>query len=291
MLPKLSIVTPSYNQGQFLEETILSVLNQKYPNLEYIVIDGGSTDSSVDVIRRYEEHITYWVSERDRGQVHALNKGLARATGDLFAFINSDDVYLPGAFSAAVDHFGRRPGCEWLCGDTVMFGEGHPTELIRAVVPRTAAHALSWAFKAPQPGMFWKTEIVRAGFKEEWPYDFDQEMYVRLLLEGRRCEYVPVPFAAYRLHAASKTVADNRHQIREAELMAEHYEGQLRGADRRWCRATRFLRQSYAASETGDRRGGARWLLRALATHPESLATRPFWGCFRRLAFSGTRPD
>ena len=89
---KLTIVTPSFNQGRFLEETILSVLNQGYQPLEYMIIDGGSTDESVEIIKRYEDKIDYWVSEKDRGQVHALNKGLERATGDVFAFINSDDI-------------------------------------------------------------------------------------------------------------------------------------------------------------------------------------------------------
>lgn len=281
--PKLSIVTPSYNQGKFLEETILSVLNQNYEPLEYIVIDGGSTDESVEIVRRYEKHISYWVSEKDRGQVHALNKGLERATGDLFAFINSDDVFLPGAFNAAVSHFESRPGCEWLCGDTLMFGEGFATELIRARVPASAAHALSWSYKAAQPGMFWKRELVASGFDEEWPYDFDHDLYVRLLLAGHACEHLPVPVAAYRLHAVSKTVAEGDRQIAEFDRSAEVYESQLRGADRRWCRATRYLRRSYAASAAGDRREGARWLLRAFATHPESLAARPFWGTLRRV--------
>ena len=132
--------------------------------------------------------------------------------------------------------------------------------------------------------MFWKRELVSRGFDEEWPYDFDHDMYVRLLLEGYRCEHLPVPLAAYRLHAVSKTVAEGDRQTLEFERSAELYEHKLRGADRRWCRATRYLRRSYAASSVGDRREGARWLLRAFLTHPESLAARPFWGTFRRLA-------
>ena len=102
---KLTIVTPSFNQGRFLEETILSVLKQGYEPLEYMVIDGGSTDESVSIIRRCEDKLAYWVSEKDRGQVHAINKGLEKATGDIFAFINSDDVYLPGVFNAVMSHF------------------------------------------------------------------------------------------------------------------------------------------------------------------------------------------
>jgi glycosyltransferase involved in cell wall biosynthesis len=123
MTPKLSIVTPSFNQAQYLEETILSVLNQKYVSLEFIIIDGGSTDGSVDVIRKYENRLSYWVSEKDNGQAHALNKGLERATGDIVAYLNSDDLYLPGAFESVINYFREHPQCEWVCGDTFMFGK------------------------------------------------------------------------------------------------------------------------------------------------------------------------
>src|ERR1041385_5052951 len=135
---KLSIITPSFNQGRFLEETILSVLKQGYEPLEYIVIDGGSTDESVSIIRRYEDKLAYWVSEKDRGQVHAINKGLAHATGDILAFINSDDVYLPGTFNAVMSHFAEHPQSKWICGDTIMFGEGHDTRLIHAEIGRAS---------------------------------------------------------------------------------------------------------------------------------------------------------
>jgi glycosyltransferase involved in cell wall biosynthesis len=283
---KISIVTPSFNQGRFLEETILSVLDQNYPNLEYLVIDGGSTDETVDVIRKYEDRISFWVSEKDRGQVHAINKGIAKTTGEIFGFINSDDVYLPGTFARIAQHFEANPKSEWVCGDTVMFGEGQADERLPTIVPRSAAQCLSWAYKASQPGHFWKRELIAGGFDEAWPYDFDHDLYVRLLLAGHKCEYIPQAFARYRLHEASKTVAENHRQIAEFDRSAEVYEDRLHGSDRRWCRSTRFLRQSYAASESGDKSEGARWLMRALATYPEGLMKRPFWGCLRKLTTS-----
>jgi len=283
MPPKISIVTPSFNQGQFLEETIRSVLDQNYPNLEYLVIDGGSTDQSIDIIRKYEHRLTYWESEKDRGQVHAINKGLARATGVIFAYINSDDLYLPGAFAAVERYFAEHPAVEWVCGDTEMFGEGQRTEVVSAVVPKSAAHCLSWAYKAPQPGHFWRRDLVGAGFDEAWRYDFDHDLYVRLLLAGHECKHIPVSFARYRLHANSKTVAETEKFDEEFDRSAELYEDRLHGADRRWCRSTRFLRRSYAASQLGDKSEGARWLVRALAIYPEAVTKRPFWGCLYKL--------
>lgn len=236
------------------------------------------------MIRRYEDRLAYWVSEDDRGQAHAINKGLAHATGELVAYINSDDVYLPGAFAAAVNYFAEHPSCEWLCGDTLMFAEdSSDTQLVIAEVPKSAAHCLSWAYTAPQPGMFWRRELLRDGFAERWRYCFDHELYVRLLLAGRRCEHLPLPIAAYRLHAKSKTVAEGELFDREFDEIAAIYQNKLDGADRRWSTATQDLRLSFAASQEGNRRLAANKLLRALLIYPEGIVSRPFWGCFRRV--------
>jgi glycosyltransferase involved in cell wall biosynthesis len=281
--PKISVITPSFNQAQYLEQAIVSVLQQNHEPLEFIIIDGGSTDGSQDVIRKYEDQISYWVSEKDRGQAHALNKGLARARGEIVAYLNSDDLYLPGAFSKVIQYFDEHPNCNWLCGDTLMFGEGQKDEVILAQVPSTAAHALSWAYTAPQPGMFWKRELLREGFDQRWRYCFDHEMYVRLLLDGHNCQHLPATLAAYRHHSTSKTIAEGDFFNEEFDKIAEIYEPRLRGTARRWCAGTRHLRRSFAASASGTRIGAVNSLLSALLVHPESLAYRPFWGCLRRV--------
>jgi len=123
MIPKISIVTASYNQGRFLEETIQSVLSQNYPNLEYIIIDGGSTDNSVNIIKKYEKYLSYWISEKDRGQSHAINKGLKRAKGDILTYCNSDDVYLPGCFRSVVQYFNENLQTEFVYGDAYIINE------------------------------------------------------------------------------------------------------------------------------------------------------------------------
>ncbi len=124
-IPLVSVVTPSYNQAEFIEETILSVLNQDYRNIEYIIIDGGSNDGSVDVIRKYERRLAYWVSEPDRGQSQALNKGIACATGDILFWLNADDLCLPGTFSRVAEAFSQQPPPRIVIGQTyVIDGEG-----------------------------------------------------------------------------------------------------------------------------------------------------------------------
>jgi glycosyltransferase involved in cell wall biosynthesis len=232
--PRITIVTPSYNQGEFLEETIRSVLLQGYPNLEYIVVDGGSSDRSVEIIRKYEKHLAWWVSEKDRGQSHALNKGFARATGEIYAYLNSDDLYEPGALRACAEAF--RGGQQWIAGRVGFFQEGLGSWPVPMQMESSFA-VWFWTCPISQPGCFWAAELHRrAGpFREDLHYFFDYELWLRFRFIAQvRPLMLAQPLAIYRLHAQSKSVADNPAFAREGKPIREHYQQYLTHAQRLW---------------------------------------------------------
>ncbi len=132
--PKMSIVTPSYNQGKFLEKTILSVLNQNYPNLEYIIMDGASSDNSVEIIKKYADKLAYWQSKPDGGQSAAINEGFRHATGDIYAWLNSDDQYAEKALKTVGEYFINHPECQWLCGIGKMINT--KGKVIETIIPK-----------------------------------------------------------------------------------------------------------------------------------------------------------
>ena len=216
--PRISVVTPSYNQGTFIEETIRSVLLQGYPNLEYVVIDGGSTDQTVDVIRRYQKWLTYWVSEKDRGQSHAINKGLARVTGDLFNWINSDDLLLPGTL-AAVGGASRHD--EAIAGAVLNFGAGASMIIEnKGLSPaRLIAGDISAAYH--QPGLWFRPCRIASvgGIDDSLHYAFDFDLTLRYLAKYPELLYLPQTLASFRLHDTSKTTSQQLGFHRERMIV------------------------------------------------------------------------
>jgi glycosyltransferase involved in cell wall biosynthesis len=184
---RLSIITPSFNQAGFIDRTIRSVLDQGWPDLEYVVVDGGSTDGSVEIIKRYEDRLAWWVSEPDGGQTDALNKALRRVTGNVVAYINSDDYYLPGAFGKAMALMAQSDAL-WMAGAAQFAGPGgERIATWRAQPPQGRRHVWVRApWGVPQAATFWRREAFeRYGlFREDMHYVFDTEFGLRLALDG-----------------------------------------------------------------------------------------------------------
>ena len=207
-LPRVSIVTPSYNQGQFLEETIRSVLLQGYPNLEYIIIDGGSSDRSVEIIKKYEPWIDYWVSEPDGGQSHAINKGFAKATGEVYGWLNSDDCFAPGALATLMDLRAKKPDAvAWVGACDEVEADG--THIARrAPWLGDQEQIATWWRRAffHQPSCLFDANTFRAveGVDEGLFYSMDMDLWVRLAGQG---SFVGVDeVVSYsRMHPATKT--------------------------------------------------------------------------------------
>jgi glycosyltransferase involved in cell wall biosynthesis len=205
-LPRISIVTPSFNQAAFIERTICSVLDQNYPNLEYIIIDGGSTDGSVEVIRRYEKHLTFWVSEQDRGQSHAINKGLKIATGDWIAWQNSDDIFYPGTFESLANAARKNSQSNLIIGNMNMIDEqGDVINDLKYVTP-TYESLLAEGMVLTNQAAFWRRSIhQKIGYlKEDLHYGFDFEWFLRILQYGR-ATHVNKTWGGLRMHSETKT--------------------------------------------------------------------------------------
>jgi len=205
-LPKISVITPSFNQAQYLERTLRSVLDQGYPNLEYIVIDGGSTDGSVEIIRRYADRLAFWVSEPDRGQTDAINKGLRRASGEWVAWQNSDDIYYPGSFHDLPALAAKHPKASLITGDMMLIDE-HDRALrdIRYVKPSYRALLAEGMLLANQAA-FWRRDVhEQIGFlDEEFLCSFDYEWFLRLAQHAEGIHVARV-WGALRLHGETKS--------------------------------------------------------------------------------------
>ena len=221
-LPLVSIVTPSYNQAEYLEETILSVLGQAYPRIEYLIMDGGSTDGSQEIIQKYEQRIAGWVSQKDRGQTDAINKGFARARGEILAWLNSDDVFLPGAVARAVDFLTAHPEIGMVYGDAHYIDTGGRV-IGKFPAAQTDLKKLRRGYvHIPQQASFFrKTLWDQVGpLDPDFYFAMDYDLWVRLAALAP-LRYVPEVWASFRLHADAKTIhADDQCW---PEMLKVHY--------------------------------------------------------------------
>jgi glycosyltransferase involved in cell wall biosynthesis len=215
--PKISVVTPSYNQAAYLEETIRSVLLQGYPNLEYLIIDGGSNDGSVELIKKYADYLTYWISAKDKGQSDALNKGFRRATGELVGWQNSDDCYAPKAFEAAIRALEQFPDGSIFYGPT-QYIDAESFPLHNYPVKPYDIHDLLPMISMCNQAMFFRGKIFVEGnfIDESYQHVMDQEFFLRLALEGYKYYFVPELRGTYRIHGASKMMYQQEICARES---------------------------------------------------------------------------
>ena len=206
--PKVSIVTPSFNQAPFLEATIQSVLSQDHPNLEYIIIDGGSTDGSVKIIKKYQDRLAYWVSEPDKGQTDAINKGFNRATGEILAWLNSDDTYEPGAVQKAEAALAENPQASMVYGDA-NFINAEGRVIGRFPAAQTDHRKLRQGYvHVPQQAAFFRAEYWRqvAPLDSSFFFAMDYDLWVRISALAPLV-YVPDTWANFRMHGDAKSIA------------------------------------------------------------------------------------
>ncbi len=219
--PKISIVTPSYNQAKYLERTILSVLNQNYPNLEYIIIDGGSTDGSVDIIKKYEKYLSYWVSEKDEGQSHAINKGFEKATGDFAAWLNSDDTYPPDSLKNVSEHYISHKTCDVIMGSSNSIDK-YDNILEVIYVFRYDIIDNIFIRSYPQPSTFWRRELLKSiGYlNPNYHLYLDYDIILRSALSGAKFCVIDEVLSNNRYYSDIKSVKliktrkDERSEIR-----------------------------------------------------------------------------
>lgn len=200
---KVSVIIPSFNQGQFIEETLLSIINQEGIDKEIIVIDGGSTDNTVQVIKKYEEYLSYWISEDDKGQSDAINKGFTLATGDIVCWLNSDDLFVEGALRKVASFFNENPASHFIQGQVINFSSKEEKLILaervseKEMIKRVAFH---------QPGVFWRGELLKkTGFIDEsLYYCMDYDLWMRFYFSFK-LDYIDAPLAKFRIHDNSKT--------------------------------------------------------------------------------------
>jgi glycosyltransferase involved in cell wall biosynthesis len=229
--PKISIITPSLNQVHFIEETILSVLSQDYPNLDYIIIDGGSTDGTIEILHKYTDRLK-WHSDKDDSQTQAINKGLRMAGGDIVAYLNSDDILFPGALEKVAEAFQTHPESKWVTGDCIIIDENsketrHLISIYKKfLLSFKSFHLLLVTDFISQPATFWRKELIdEIGLLDEnFFFAMDYDYFLRIWQEYRPLITRDV-LAGFRIHQHSKSTSLDNYEtyVQEEKMSIRRY--------------------------------------------------------------------
>lgn len=231
--PRISIVTPSFQHGHYLDRTLYSVVAQSYPALEYVVQDGASTDETLDILRRFEPHLATWASEPDDGQADAINRGFARTSGEIMAWLNSDDLLLPGSLAYVASYFARHPEIDVVYGHRVMI-DGNDGQIGAWILPRHDDRVLALADYVPQETLFWRREIwERAGgyVDTSFRYAMDWDLLLRFRAAGARMVRLPRFLGAFRIHDEQKTTAIDAVGLSEMDRLRVRMHGRVVALD------------------------------------------------------------
>ena len=291
--PRVTIVTPSFNQGRFLEETIRSVLLQGYPDLEYIIIDGKSTDESVEIIRKYSPWLAHWESEKDRGQADAINKGFRRATGTYVNWLNSDDYYYAAALIGTVRFLREHPAVDFVYRDVDQGWDGATTEPRRGEAVAYADMVRTLNVPIPQQAALWKRNTMeQVGLLDpKWHVVLDREFFMRMGLQGSMV-YLPGAIGFFRLHAASKSIAEERHWVREIPALYGEFfarpdlPSQISGL-RRESMSAAYIFCARIARRHGAAMDALTLIAKAIAVYPTSVTKLCKWGPRQIVAEAG----
>jgi glycosyltransferase involved in cell wall biosynthesis len=220
--PLVSVITPSFNQSKYLEETINSVLNQNYNNVEHIIIDGGSTDNSVEVIKKYASKLAYWISEKDKGQADAINKGLLKASGDFICWINSDDILYPDFISRRIKEFEQNPDIDMIYGDVDQGPAPGDTWIRKGVSTTYNLMRKTLEIPIPQQSAIWRRRVLeKTGVLDpKWHVLLDRDYFIRIS-KNHNILYVPGALAFFRIHQNSKSI---KEAIKWTEELPVYYE-------------------------------------------------------------------
>lgn len=240
--PVISVVTPSFNQGIYLERTMRSILDQNYPHLEYVVMDGGSTDESPAIIQRYASHLHFWQSCPDGGQSKAIHDGFTRCTGKIMAWLNSDDIIFPGTLAYVADYFEKHPDVDLVYGNRIII-DSNDREVGRWILPRHDPDMLFWNDFVPQETMFWRKDIYDkiGGLNPDFQFALDWDLLVRMQSAGAKMVRLPYFLGGFRAHELQKTsVWQETVGKKEIALLRERYLGKNFTLARLWQRIVAF---------------------------------------------------